>query len=148
VISGTPITVLTSDRLFQHDPDVHQDPEQFLPQRFLGDAPEQHPEKDGQFGYGRRICPGKSLADQSGWLMIAQILSSLDIRHQKDSQGRDVEVLVEGIMGGIQHPKPFVMDLQPRSEKHAAMLEDIENELDWAEGDAEELRAMGILREY
>lgn len=40
------------------------------------------------------------------------------------------------------------MDLKPRSEKHAAMLADIEKELDWQHGDSDELKQMGVLRTY
>lgn len=100
------------------------------------------------FGYGRRICPGKALADQSSWLLIAQVLSSFSVAHKRDQSGREIEVLAEGIPGIVHHPKPYVMDLKPRSEKHAEMLEDLEKELRWEQGDAGELEKMGNLRSY
>lgn len=127
------------------DPEVYKEPEKFNPERFLGENPEPDPEKQGAFGYGRRICPGKALADQSGWLFTAQLLSSFDIKHKKDSKGQNIEVETEGCPGIVYHPNPFVMDIKPRSENHAKLIAKIENELSWEQDDAAELKKMGIL---
>lgn len=127
------------------DPKVYKDPEKFNPDRFLGENPEPDPEKQGSFGYGRRICPGKALADQSGWLFVALVLSSLDIKHKKDRNGRNIEVEIEGSPGLVYHPKPHEMEIKPRSQKHAELIENLERELSWEQGDAQELRKMGIM---
>jgi fumagillin biosynthesis cytochrome P450 monooxygenase len=139
---------LMTFRAFLHDPKVYKNPEQFLPERYLGDNPEPSPEKSGQFGYGRRICPGKGLADQSGWLLIAQTLSAFNIRQKKDQYGNEIEVRVEGKEGLIHYPLPYVMNLEPRSEKHVEMIKAVEAGLTWDQGDSEELKQMGILRTY
>ena len=73
------------------------------------------------------------------------MLSSFDIKHKKDANGRNIEVETEGSPGLVYHPKPHDMDIKPRSEKHAELIENIERELSWEQGDAEDLRKMGIL---
>lgn len=52
---------------FMHDPKTFKNPGAFNPDRYLGP----HPETDPHtlcFGFGRRICPGRELADSSIWL--------------------------------------------------------------------------------
>ena len=125
-----------------NDPEVYKDPEKFNPSRFLGDSPEPEPEKQGNFGYGRRICPGKALADQSGWLFVAHILSVFEIAPKKDAHGQEIEVDLEGAPGLVLHPKPYAVDIRPRSEKHAQMIEAFESELIWEKGDANEIHKL------
>ena len=140
--------ILSHTGAYLHDPKVYKTPELFRPERFLGDNPEPHPEKSGQFGYGKRVCPGKGLANQSGWLLIAQTLSAFNIRERKDQHGNKIPIPTEGVPGFIYHTPEFVMDLQPRSEKHAEMLKDIEKGLRWDTGDSDELKKMDILGTY
>ncbi|KAJ3560510.1 hypothetical protein NP233_g10793 [Leucocoprinus birnbaumii] len=47
-----------------HDPRSYSDPMSFNPSRFLGSNPEQDP-RQICFGFGRRICPGRVLAEAS-----------------------------------------------------------------------------------
>lgn len=58
-------------RHFTHDSEVYKDPMVFNPERYLVDP------RDYVFGSGRRICPGRLLADSSVWLTIAKSLSAL-----------------------------------------------------------------------
>ena len=52
---------------FMHDPATFKNPEVFNPDRFLGPNPETDPHTLC-FGFGRRICPGRKLADASVFL--------------------------------------------------------------------------------
>ncbi|KAF9871869.1 hypothetical protein CkaCkLH20_10501 [Colletotrichum karsti] len=73
--------ILTNIWHFTHDPDVYQSPEDFRPERFLsteGRTPETDPQKF-VFGFGRRICPGRILADDALFITVAQALSTLNI---------------------------------------------------------------------
>ncbi|KAK0478627.1 cytochrome P450 [Armillaria luteobubalina] len=75
-----------------HDPAVYDKPFEFMPERFIrmdGKEPQMNPHKMA-FGFGRRICPGKLLADASMFISCAMVLAVLNI-----SQYYENEVLSE-----------------------------------------------------
>ena len=83
-----------------HDPDIYKDPYEFRPERFLGEKPEYDPH-DVAFGFGRRICPGKELADASIFMTLAMVLSVFNIEKAKDSTGKILEPVAEYTSGVI-----------------------------------------------
>ena len=113
---------------FMRDPSRYQDPDVFEPKRFLGEIPETDPTAL-TFGFGRRICPGRVLADATLWLMMAQTLAIFDIKRKQDGMEREVDIQVEGIPGMISHPLPFQekMQVSVREGKNG-LLEKLENE--------------------
>jgi cytochrome P450 len=128
---------------FTHDPKVYHDPLTFKPERFLGKEPEPDP---GQFvfGFGRRICPGKILADNTLFLSIAQSLAVFDITKPVDEAGKEVEPVVEMEPGVISHPKPFKCAIKPRSSRHEALIRSIEQIHPWQESDAKTLESLKV----
>ncbi|KAF5360076.1 hypothetical protein D9758_007556 [Tetrapyrgos nigripes] len=60
-----------------HDPSVYKDPDQFIPERHL--------HKDGNinsilaYGFGRRVCVGRYMANDTIWLTIAATLAAVKI---------------------------------------------------------------------
>ncbi|KIY43454.1 cytochrome P450 [Fistulina hepatica ATCC 64428] len=57
-----------------------KNPEDFIPERFLEGATEKITDPTiFAFGFGRRVCPGRYLADHSVWLVIAQVIATFDI---------------------------------------------------------------------
>ena len=57
-----------------HDPELFDSPELFEPERFLGESGK-HPrlaDFDLPFGFGRRICPGRAVAEQALFIVIAR----------------------------------------------------------------------------
>ncbi|EJD47037.1 cytochrome P450 [Auricularia subglabra TFB-10046 SS5] len=94
-----------------HDEKLYPDPLAFKPERYSfldagvskSDAQTQVLNPDPRnigYGYGRRECPGRYVADSSIWLMIASILASFDISKRKDDQGHEITPTVE-YSGGI-----------------------------------------------
>ena len=88
---------------FMRDPTRYRDPDTFEPQRFLGERPELDPATLA-FGFGRRICPGRVLADATVWLVIAQTLAMFDVASK--TRRKDV-AQNEGVPGLVMHPLPF-----------------------------------------
>ncbi|CAE7159548.1 unnamed protein product [Rhizoctonia solani] len=68
-----------------HDPSIYPSPETFDPSRYFG-ANQPNPE-DVAFGFGRRRCPGISVASSSVWLSIALTLAVYDIRPLEGEDG-------------------------------------------------------------
>ncbi|KAF9769696.1 hypothetical protein IL306_012851 [Fusarium sp. DS 682] len=118
---------------FAHDPEVHQEPMRFNPERFLstdGKEPEQDPHTY-TFGFGRRVCPGRVLADNALFLNIAQSLAVLSIN--KDENSVQPELLFTP--GMVSHPKPFNAVITPRSARHAQLIRSLEQKFPWEPSD-------------
>lgn len=78
------------------DKAVYQDPDLFNPDRYIpveqGGAGE--PYLKGPFGFGRRICVGRHLALASVWIVLATLVSTVNISKAVDSHGKEVEPVV------------------------------------------------------
>jgi len=103
-----------------HDPAIFPDPEAFIPERFL---------KDGQlnvdpsildpatvaFGFGRRICPGRHLAENSLFIIVSSVLAAFNIAAPLDADGKPVELAGDVTVGFLSYPVPFKCRITPRS---------------------------------
>jgi cytochrome P450 len=85
-----------------HDPQVYKDPEVFDPDRYtpVEEGGRGEPFPTGHFGFGRRICVGRQLADNSVWIMAATMLAALDMRKKVDEDGKVIEPRVAFTNGG------------------------------------------------
>ncbi|KAJ7137669.1 cytochrome P450 [Mycena epipterygia] len=106
-----------------HDPAVYSKPMVFDPARFI--ASEHHtPEPDPRdivFGFGRRVCPGKLLADATVFMACAMTLATFTIsKTVKD--GVPVEPVEDYQPGTISQPAPFLCDINPRSAEAVALI--------------------------
>lgn len=121
-------------RWFGHDPAVYSNPSEFVPSRFLGPSPAPDP-SEYVFGFGRRICPGKQLADSSVWLTLARSLAVFDIsKGVEETTGREVEPKVDFSPGVISHPAPFEARIVPRSPRHEELVRVVETSHPWVDG--------------
>ena len=120
----------------QYYPDPHLfDPLRFLDAKsapsYLPDSPKltarmgylrgkPHPSRLGHssFGWGRRICPGASLAENSLYAALSKILWSFDIAPE-DGANYDTFAYTEGF--NIR-PLPFRCIVRPRSVSHADVV--------------------------
>ncbi|TFK53785.1 cytochrome P450 [Heliocybe sulcata] len=110
-------TVFGNSWAILHDERTYEDPEEFRPERFLhtdGTLTDKFPMS--AFGFGRRICPGRHVADASVWAAIASVLSAFDVQKATDDAGREIPVKVEYTDGLLSHPLPFKCRIVPRKD--------------------------------
>ncbi|KAG8708192.1 hypothetical protein FRC09_001390 [Ceratobasidium sp. 395] len=108
-----------------HDPEVYTNPDEFCPERYLG----QNAEPDSvayAFGFGRRICPGAHIAQQSLWLSISNILANFTIGKARAADGTEItpkEVFTNDV---LSHPEPFECSIRIRSNAAHALIDSVE----------------------
>ena len=132
------LTLVKSYRAFTHDPAAYHDPMSFKPERFLGPKPERDPHFL-VFGFGRRVCPGRTLADVNVYLTVAQALAVFEISKPVEN-GKVKDVQPEFLPGVISHPAPFNVSIRPRSAKHLELLRSLEQKYPWEKSNAEDLK--------
>ncbi|CAL1711926.1 unnamed protein product [Somion occarium] len=96
-----------------------EDPERFDPERFLHDNKTPNP-YEYIFGFGRRICPGRYLAEHFIFLLTANLLTFYNISIPKACpEGLASPSDVTFTRTLTSYPEPFACDIRPRSERHA-----------------------------
>ncbi|KAL4262020.1 cytochrome P450 family protein [Pleurotus pulmonarius] len=111
------------------DEEYYPDSDTFNPERFLknGDINPKTLDPIPNFGFGRRICPGRFFAMDSLLMSIASTLCCFDTTKAKDSQGRDVEPDVRWDPGFTRHIMPFECSITPRSPEAVKLLRGFES---------------------
>ncbi|KAF8909957.1 cytochrome P450 [Mucidula mucida] len=95
------------------DRNVYTRPFAFDPERFLGPNPEQDP-YELIFGFGRRLCPGRLLADASLYITMAMCLSAFDVSLSKDDAGNPIIPELLPVPGTVSALTPFECTITPR----------------------------------
>jgi hypothetical protein len=135
--------VTNSPRWFTHDPAVYPDPMSFRPERHIT-TPTHTAEPDPRtwtFGYGRRVCPGRYVADNALFITIAQALSVFNVTKPVEN-GVVIEPELKFEPGVVSHPIPYRASIKPRSEKHTELIKQAELEYPWEESDVEALKTV------
>jgi cytochrome P450 len=126
-------TVLGNSWAINLNEEYYPNPHHFEPARFLDGAfterskppmpltGKPHPAKAGHssFGWGRRICPGANLAENSLYIALAKMLWAFHIQ-PKQGVTYDTFAYTEGF--NIR-PQKFECEIQVRSETHKRVLE-------------------------
>ncbi|CAG7785859.1 unnamed protein product [Allacma fusca] len=89
-------------------PEIWQDPENFLPERFMKEDSQQKRKLLHAFSVGRRICPGDRIARDEIFMFITGILQKFDIKITSTIPSLD------GEFGFARHPKPFKVTFSSR----------------------------------
>ncbi|KAI9171172.1 Cytochrome P450 monooxygenase [Paramyrothecium foliicola] len=110
------------------DESTYSNATEFRPDRYIpktqGGAGEPYPV--GHFGFGRRACVGRFLADNSIWMMVATMLATLSFEKRIDANGNVIQPQVAFTNGGTCHPKHFECTIRSRSPKAFALLRNSE----------------------
>ncbi|KAG2354666.1 cytochrome P450 [Suillus spraguei] len=120
------IVVFKNTWAMTHDETKYPSPDEFKPERFLHD--------DGSitndtmtlgFGWGRRMCVGRHLADASLWIAMASFLAVFSVHKAVDDQGIDIPVIPKFTTGLVIHPEKFPCRIVPRFPCTPEMLTDL-----------------------
>ncbi|KAJ7810310.1 cytochrome P450 [Mycena olivaceomarginata] len=104
------------------EPDPEFSPEEFIPDRFL-------PRNSGVivqdpftyvFGFGRRVCPGKSLAENSLYIMIAYLIHSFTFGPPRNDDGVEQPMKPNWKSGLTSFPNPFQCEIKARMQDKTA----------------------------
>jgi len=68
-------TVIGNAWAMSQDPVTFPEPEKFKPERFLGKKTQSVDQLSFAFGFGRRVCAGRYVADASLWISIVSMLA-------------------------------------------------------------------------
>ncbi|EIW83720.1 cytochrome P450 [Coniophora puteana RWD-64-598 SS2] len=109
-------TVITNSYAMSRNSAKYPNPDSFVPERFiLPDGTLNDDTVDFAFGFGRRICVGRYVADASVWSVLATLLATCTIVPQKDERGIEVWAEPEWVSGITSFPKGLKLDFIPRS---------------------------------
>ncbi|KAJ7174155.1 cytochrome P450 [Mycena crocata] len=106
-----------------HDPTRYAHPLVFDPSRFIAlstKKAERDPTKIC-FGYGRRICPGKLLADTTIFMACSAVLAVFNISKAHEN-GVFVEPRLGQTAGTVSHPLPFKCSVEPRNARALELI--------------------------
>ncbi|KAJ7751440.1 cytochrome P450 [Mycena metata] len=108
------------------DESVYSDASSFYPERFL-------PKPTGRgepyfnntvFGFGRRICTGQHIAENSLWIAMVTILATCKITNAVDEKGNIIIPDAELFEGLVNHPKDIRCAISPRSPAAKTLIMD------------------------
>ncbi|KAG2053936.1 cytochrome P450 [Suillus hirtellus] len=100
------------------DPNVYPNPDQFDPERWLDSEGKIREDlKFPSYGFGRRICPGRHIANRSIFINLALLLWSFKITEDPKNP-IDQSGFVDGV---IAHPKRFAARFEPRFGDEASL---------------------------
>ncbi|KAJ5449967.1 Cytochrome P450 [Penicillium daleae] len=138
-------TILSNSWAINLNPTYYPNPHHFDPLRFLEVDPEtltylpktsredlaklspqiSHPAKEGHssFGWGRRICPGAGLAQNSLFIALARLLWAFELQPMREANGSERRYDTFAYTQGFNiRPQPFECEIHVRSEKHRLAL--------------------------
>ncbi|KAH7923206.1 cytochrome P450 [Leucogyrophana mollusca] len=108
-------TILPNAWAMSRNEEKYPGPEEFRPERFLSPDGELNDDTVSfAFGFGRRICVGRYLADASIWSAVVSMLAVFKFAKPLDDMGREVEIDVQWSTGITSHPVPFPCRIIPR----------------------------------
>ncbi|KAJ3785736.1 cytochrome P450 [Lentinula aff. detonsa] len=99
------------------EPNPKYHPREFIPERFMDPLITTVDPLSYAFGFGRRYCPGRFLAENSVSIMISTMLAAFNI-----SPSPNQKLEPDFSQNMISYPKPFNCKIAPRSENSAKLI--------------------------
>ncbi|KAJ6500677.1 cytochrome P450 [Mycena sanguinolenta] len=105
--------ILSNIWAIQRDPEIFPDYDEFRPERYL-EQPDLH--YTTSFGFGRRICIGKDIVNDSLFIAIASMLWAFDFAAPIDDSGQKILPSKNAFVdeGLVVRPVPFECRITPR----------------------------------
>ncbi|KDR69262.1 hypothetical protein GALMADRAFT_256096 [Galerina marginata CBS 339.88] len=115
-------TVFANIYAMSKDEGMFPSPDEFKPERYLNlddsSSTDSSPHPSFFFGFGRRICPGMHVAQNSLFIVITRILWAFNVAPIKDASGNPILPSPDDFIGGlVVRPSPFNFVLEPRTDR-------------------------------
>ncbi|KIJ66689.1 hypothetical protein HYDPIDRAFT_85510 [Hydnomerulius pinastri MD-312] len=109
------VTIIPNVWAMAHDETRYPEPFAFNPGRFFKDTGVLNDDTVSYtFGFGRRICIGRHLADASMWSAIADLLAAFKFEAPLDGDGLPIKITPRFTTGLTSHPEHFPVKVTPR----------------------------------
>ena len=81
-------------RAILHDPEIYPEPEEFKPERFINEdgIVRDDPTLALVFGVGKRICPGRHIAEATLFILASSVLSAFNVTNANDENDNEIPV--------------------------------------------------------
>ncbi|RAK98744.1 cytochrome P450 [Aspergillus ibericus CBS 121593] len=111
--------ILPNIWVMSSDAEMFPDPHEFKPERWIENPNLKH----SPFGFGRRICPGRHLAWNSMFILMARLMWAYNIIYARED-GKQVEIDPWDIeFGFTASSRPFTASFEVRSQRKQEIIE-------------------------
>lgn len=118
----------------RNDEHLFDSPSHFRPERWI------NKKQSGNFGYGRRVCPGRFIARNSLAIAVARLLWAYNISSKDGKKPQVQEKMFT--TGFVSAPKAIEAVFDPRSERHKQVIEE-----SWEAADKDVAKMLDKIRE-